>query len=235
MLTELSIRNFAIIDELRMQFHAGFNVLTGETGAGKSIILDAVMLVLGGRADTNVVRAGGTEAYVEASFALNKTVQRLIHPILAEEGLDEDENGDHLLLTRELRLNGRNICRVNGRAVNLAVLRQIAEPLIDIHGQGEHLSLLQPRSHLPLLDSYAGLVNERKTFSMAVSKLNKLQQELNELQQSERNRAQRVDMLQYQIQEIGAANLQLDEEEELRDERTRLANSEQLMRGHSCS
>jgi len=230
MLTELSIRNFAIIDELRMQFHAGFNVLTGETGAGKSIILDAVMLVLGGRADTTVVRAGGAEAYVEANFALSKSVQRMIHPILMEEGLDEDENGDHLLLTRELRLNGRNICRVNGRAVNLTVLRQIAEPLIDIHGQGEHLSLLKPRSHLPLLDSYAGLVNERKTFGLAVSKLNKLQDELNELRQSERNRAQRVDMLQYQIQEIGAAKLVEGEEEELRDERTRLANSEQLMR-----
>ncbi|MCA9923047.1 MAG: DNA repair protein RecN [Anaerolineales bacterium] len=230
MLTELSIRNFAIIDELRMQFHDGFNVLTGETGAGKSIILDAVMLVLGGRADTSVVRAGGSEAYVEATFALNKTVQRLIHPILAEEGLDEDENGDHLLLTRELRLNGRNICRVNGRAVNLNVLRQIAEPLIDIHGQGEHLSLLKPRSHLPLLDSYAGLINERKLFGMAVGKLNKLQQELNELQQSERNRAHRVDMLEYQVQEIGAATLQVGEEEELREERTRLANSEQLMR-----
>lgn len=230
MLTELSIRNFAIIDELRMQFHTGFNVLTGETGAGKSIILDAVMLVLGGRADTTVVRAGGAEAYVEATFALNKALQRQIHPILVGEGLEDDENGDHLLLARELRLNGRNICRVNGRAVNLTVLRQLAEPLIDIHGQGEHLSLLKPRSHLPLLDSYAGLVNERKTFGMAVGKLNKLQKELDDLQQSERNRAQRVDMLQYQIQEIGAATLQVGEEEELRDERTRLANSEQLMR-----
>lgn len=230
MLSELSIRNFAIIDELRLQFHAGFNVLTGETGAGKSIILDAVMLVLGGRADTSMVRTGAAKAYVEASFVLNKPLQDVIHPLLAAEGLDEEGDGEHVMLARELRVNGRNICRVNGSAVSLAVLRQVAAPLIDIHGQGEHLSLLKPRSHLPLLDAYAGLAAERKSFGDQVRKLNKVRQELHELRQDERDRAHRVDMLQFRIQEIGAANLQVGEEEELREERTRLANSEQLMR-----
>jgi DNA repair protein RecN (Recombination protein N) len=229
MLSELNIRNFAIIDELRVQFHQGFNVLTGETGAGKSIILDAVMLMLGGRADTSMIRAGATKAYVEATFVMSPALQKVMLPLLAEEGLEED-GSHHLIIARELRDSGRNICRVNGRAVNLAVLSQIAEPLIDIHGQGDHLSLLKPRSHLPLLDAYAGLHEERKAFAKEVSQLNKLKSELNELKQNERHRAQRLDMLQFQIQEIGAANLQVDEETELREERTRLANSEQLMR-----
>ena len=229
MLTELNIRNFAIIDELRVAFHAGFNVLTGETGAGKSIILDAIMLVLGGRADTSIIRAGATTAFVEASFSLNGATKKTILPLLSEEGLDEEGN-NHLFIARELRENGRNICRVNGRSVNLTVLRQIAAPLIDIHGQGDHLSLLKPRSHLPLLDAYAGLNNERRTFAQTVRKQSKLQTELNSLQQDERDTAQRVEMLQFQIKEIDAANLQEKEEAELREERTRLANSEQLMR-----
>ncbi|MCZ7671564.1 MAG: AAA family ATPase [Chloroflexi bacterium] len=119
MLNELYICDFAIIDELRLQIAPGFNVLTGETGAGKSIILDAVMLVLGGRADTNMVRAGCDKAYVEASFRLSAELQALILPLLEAEGLEE-EAGEELLLARELRLNGRNICRVNGRSVSLS-------------------------------------------------------------------------------------------------------------------
>ncbi len=229
MLTELSIRNFAIIDELRMQFHAGFNVLTGETGAGKSIILDAVSLVLGERADTTAIRAGSSQAYVEATFTLSPEALALIAPLLAEEGLDE-EAGNELLLARELRDTGRNIVRVNGRTVNLTLLRQIAAPLIDIHGQGEHLSLLKPRSHLPLLDSYAGLMGERTAVSQQVNQLHKLQRELESLHQDARAIAQRIDMLQFQVKEIDAAKLTVDEEAELREERTRLANVEQIMR-----
>ncbi|MBE2225362.1 MAG: AAA family ATPase, partial [Anaerolineae bacterium] len=227
MLNELYIRDFAIIDELRLQIAPGFNVLTGETGAGKSIILDAVMLVLGGRADTNMVRANCELAYVEAAFTLSDDLQAIIRPLLEEEGLDE-ETGNDLLLTRELRMNGRNICRINGRSVSLSLLKDIAAPLIDIHGQGEHLSLLKPRSHLPLLDSYAGLENERKAFAKQVSDLQKVQRELETLQQNERMREQRIAMLQFQIEEINSAKLKEGEEEELRAERTRLANSEQL-------
>ncbi|MCB8928343.1 MAG: DNA repair protein RecN [Ardenticatenaceae bacterium] len=232
MLTELYIRNFAIIDELRLKFHDGFNVLTGETGAGKSIILDAVTLMLGGRADTTFVRAGAGEAYVEATFTLSEALKKVVEPILEAEGLDE-EHGDEVLLSRELRLNGRNICRVNGRTVNLSVLRDVAEPLIDIHGQGEHLSLLHPRSHLPLLDSYAGVQTERAVLGVEIAALMEVQHELADLRQNERILAQRADMLRFQIEEITAARLEEDEEEELRAERTRLANSEQLMRSAS--
>ena len=229
MLTELYIRNFAIIDALRMQFAAGFNVLTGETGAGKSIILDAVMLVLGGRADMTSIRAGTEAAYVEATFAINPAIQAQLAPLLEQEGL-EDEAGDTLVLARELRENGRNFSRVNGRAVNLTILRDIAAPLIDIHGQGEHLSLLKPKAHLPLLDSYAGLVGERTAVAREVSQLHKLQRELESLHRDERQIAQRIDMLQFQVQEIDAARLEPGEEDDLRAERTRLANVEQLMR-----
>ncbi len=229
MLVELSIHNFAIIDDLRMQFAHGFVVLTGETGAGKSIILDAFSLVLGGRADTTMVRAGCELATVEATFKLPPTVKEIIMPLLKEEGL-ENEDEALLLLGREVRQNGRTVARVNGRSVNLGLMRQIAEPLVDIHGQGEHLSLLRPNAHLPLLDSYGGLVKDRETLAAEVKSLRQVQKELASLRRDERLTAQRIDMLQYQIKEIDAAELQDGEEEELKKERTRLANAEQLNR-----
>ena len=229
MLSELFIRNFAIIDELRLQLDPGFNVLTGETGAGKSIILDAVTLVLGGRADTTAIRAGSDEAYVEAAFRPDEALQVALQPVLEAEGLDE-EGGEFLTLAREMRANGRNICRVNGRTVSLSVLRQIADPLIDIHGQGEHLSLLRPRAHLPLLDAFGGLEPDRRELAAVVHELHALQRELDDLQRSRRDMALRMEMLQFKAQEIIAAALQPDEEETLRIERVRLANAEQLGR-----
>lgn len=229
MLSELFIRDFAIIDELRLQLAAGFNVLTGETGAGKSIILDAVALVLGDRADSTVVRAGSQEAYVEAVFEIDDTTRRAVAPILETEGLEDDSAG-FVTLAREVRSNGRSICRVNGRTVNLALLRQIAEPLIDIHGQGEHLSLLKPRSHLPLLDAFAGLLAEQRELSAQVGQLRTIQHDLASLRQNQRLHTQRIDMLSYQIKEIDAANLKVGEEEDLREERVRLANVEHLMK-----
>jgi DNA repair protein RecN (Recombination protein N) len=229
MLTELSIRDFAIIDNLTLPMGSGFAVLTGETGAGKSIILDAMTLVLGGRADATMVRAGAEQAYVEAVFSLTPALQATLAPLLEAEGLDE-EDGGVLVLAREVRSNGRSIARVNGRTVTLALLRDIAEPLVDIHGQGEHLSLLQPASHLPLLDSYAGLGEQRRALAAEVDRLHTVQNELRALQRDARLIAQRADMLGYQIDEISAADLVDGEEELLREERTRLANAEQLKR-----
>lgn len=229
MLSQLSIRNFAIIDDLVLKIEPGFVVLTGETGAGKSIILDAVTLVLGGRSDSSMVRAGSSQANVEAEFTLNPDLQAIINPLLVDEGLEDDIPGN-LHLAREVRENGRSISRVNGRTVSLALLRRIAEPLVDIHGQGEHLSLLKPRAHLPLLDSYAGLVGQRREFARVVDQLRTVESELQELRRDESLIAQRIDMLTYQIEEISAASLQVDEDEKLREERTRLANAEQLQR-----
>ncbi len=229
MLTELYISNFAIIDDLRLGFVPGFNVLTGETGAGKSIILDAMTLVLGGRADTSMVRAGCDQAFVEATFRLSPALRAVVTPLLKKEGLDEGDN-EYLVLARELRINGRNICRVNGRTVNLSILRSLAGPLVDIHGQGEHLSLLQPKSHLPLLDSFAGLAGARRTLAAEVRKLTAVRKELASLQQDKRAVEQRISMLEYQIQEIAAAGLKPGEDDELKAERVRLANAEQLAR-----
>ncbi len=226
MLSELFIQNFAIIDELRLRFSPGFTVLTGETGAGKSIILDAVMLLLGGRADTTMIRAGSEVAYLEGTFELSPSMRETLLPVLEPEGLDD---GQTVILARELRMNGRNICRVNGRVITLALFGQIGDHLVDIHGQGEHLSLLRPASHLPLLDSYAGLDSERDALAQQVRQLHKLQQELQRLRDDARDAARRQDMLAFQVQEIQAAGLQPDEEEELRVERTRLANAEKLM------
>ena len=228
MISELYIKDFAIIDALRMRFAPGFTVLTGETGAGKSIILDAVMLILGGRADTTSVRAGCETAYVEGIFTIPEYNRDAIIALLESEGV-EGSDPDTLLLAREVRVNGRNICRVNGRAVTLAFMSEIGEGLVDIHGQGEHLSLLQPRSHLPLLDAYAGLQEERKALSAEVRALRRLEKELADLKHNARNIAQRIDMLEFQVSEIDAARLDVDEEEALRAERARLGNVEQLM------
>lgn len=228
MISELYIKDFAIIDELRLQLSAGFIVMTGETGAGKSIILDAMMLLLGGRADTTMVRADCETAYVEGIFNLPPHYAEAIAPLLAEEGV-ESGDPDTLLLAREVRVNGRNICRVNGRAVTLNFMSDVSEALVDIHGQGEHLSLLRPRSHLPLLDAYAGLQEERRELTREVRALRKIEQELADLKHNARNIAQRIDMLEFQVSEIDAARLEIGEEEELRKERARLGNVEQLL------
>lgn len=228
MIVELNIKDFAIIDELRMQFGSGFTVLTGETGAGKSIILDAVMLLLGGRADTTMVRAGCETAYVEGIFKIPQHRRKVVSALLESEEIEAGDP-DTLLLAREVRLNGRNICRVNGRAVTLSFLSDVADGLVDIHGQGEHLSLSRPRAHLPLLDAYGGLQADRRALTAEVRDLRDLQRELANLRQNARNIAQRIDMLAFQVAEIEAARLEPGEEDSLRAERTRLGNVEQLL------
>ncbi|MEJ2558591.1 MAG: AAA family ATPase, partial [Anaerolineae bacterium] len=227
MLRELTITNFAIIDELHLRFTSGFNVLTGETGAGKSIIIDAVSLLLGGRADTTLVRTGADVAQVEGIFRLDERPVAQINPILEREGLEGDLP-DTLILGREIRATGRNYCRVNGRTVNLSLLEEISQPLVDIHGQSEHLSLLRVRSHQRFLDQFAGLDEQRETLAQEVRKLQATRKELTSLLRDEQELARRVDQLTYQVEEIDAARLQPGEEEELIIERTRLANAEQL-------
>ncbi len=226
MLAEIHIRNFAIIEELSLRFDEGLNVLTGETGAGKSIIIDAVSLLLGGRASTDWIRAGAERAEIEGHFVLGARAQA-IQPILEAEGLEGED--DLLILAREVRRNGRNICRVNGRAVSLSLLSEIGQWLVDIHGQGEHLSLLRVREHVNLLDRYAGLEAERAEMARLVQALRQVRAELTDLRQDERELARRIDLLSYQVEEITEARLEPGEEEELEAERLRLANAEQLM------
>jgi DNA repair protein RecN (Recombination protein N) len=226
-LAELRIRDLAIIDDLQWSFAPGFSVVTGETGAGKSIIVDAVELVLGSRADSTIVRAGAERAIVEAAFRLGPERRAAIALVLEREGLEGDEP-DLLLLGREVRASGRSVSRVNGRAVTLALLREVADGLVDIHGQSEHLSLLRVREHANLLDRYAELEPLRAQVAGLVGQVRTVRRELADLLQSEQELAHRADLLQFQIEEIGAAALQNGEEEELLAERLRLANAEQL-------
>lgn len=227
MLVSLSISDFAIIDRLQLEFAPGFIVFTGETGAGKSIIIDAVSAALGGKTEATLVRAGADVARVEAVFRLAGEVRAAVEAVLAREEL-LDGDGDELTLAREIRREGRSTARVNGRLVSLGLLREIGQVLVDVHGQSEHLSLLRTREHVFLLDRYAGLDAEREAFAQSVRELNDLRAELNQLRQSERQREQRLDMLNFQINEIAAARLKPGEEETLLQERTRLANAEKL-------
>src|SRR5512136_3021487 len=227
MLTELTISDLAIIDELHLQLAPGFNVLTGETGAGKSIIIDAVSLLLGGRAEAEIVRAGAERAQVEGLFRINPAVRATLDPLINENGLDADEP-DTLTLAREVRKGGRSVCRVNGRAVSLSLLRDIGQVLVDIHGQSEHLSLLRVREHINLLDRYADVWDQRTALGQVVAQLREVRRELEALIKDEREMARRADLLQFQIEEIGSAKLNPGEDVTLEKERTRLANAEQL-------
>lgn len=226
MLSELTIANFAIVEKLHLRFVPGFNVLTGETGAGKSIIIDAVGALLGGRVGAEEVRAGTDRAQVEGLFLLQPPAQATLKPLLQENGLEADD--ETLILAREIRAGGRTIARINGRAVTVRLLRDIGEQLVDIHGQSEHLSLLRTREHLGLLDRYAGLESQRWAVGERVHQLRQVRQELDSLLRDERELARRADLLAYQVEEIAAARLQVSEEEELAQERTRLANAERI-------
>jgi len=226
MLLELHIRDFAIIDNLDLELSPGFVAFTGETGAGKSIIIDAVEMLLGGRADSAVVRTGAEGAIVEGTFKLDApTLERLL-PLLEREGL-LDEPG-YLTLGREIRREGRNTHRVNGRSVNLGFLRELGEGLVDVHGQSEHLSLLRVREHLNLLDRFAQLEEARTAFSEAFTALKRIRDELEQIRQGERDAARRTELLTFQLNEITAAAPRVGEEAELLEERNRLANAEQL-------
>lgn len=231
MLNELRIRNFAIIDQLHLTFGPGLNILTGETGAGKSIIIDAVGLLLGERASTEAVRAGSEVAEIEAAFRLpdDPELGEQLHHLLDEQGLDDPDSPDWVVLSREVRLNGRNICRINGRSVSLQTLSELADLLVDVHGQGEHLNLLKPKTHVQLIDRYAGLLPLRREVAQQVSNLRHVRSELQRLRQDARTLAQRVDLLSFQAGEIAAANLRRGEEQELESERRRLGNAETLM------
>ena len=225
MLSEITIRNFAIIDELRIRFKPGFNVFTGETGAGKSIIIDAIGTLLGGRVSSEVIRAGASEALIEGVFVLDENSRRLVAQTLEEFGIEGDD--DVLIVSREIR-EGRSICRVNGRAVPASALGRITQPLVDIHGQTEHLSLLKPRRQREFLDRYGGLEPLRSRVSELVGRLRQVRAELSRLRRDERELTRRIDQLEYQIQEIASANLRPGEDEELAQERRRLLNAEKL-------
>ena len=228
MLTELRIHNFAIIDKLDLNFGPGLIILTGETGAGKSIILDAVVMLIGGRADSTLIRADADAAFVEGVFHLRGPEKESVHAVLQREELMDDP--DYVVLTREVRREGRSVARVNGRTANVSLLKELGALLIDIHGQAEHLSLLDPRAHLGLLDRYAEVARPLSDYRQTYHTLLNLRRELNDLRKAQADAERRVEILTYQAEEIESARLKPGEDEELRKERDRLANAESLSR-----
>lgn len=226
MLEELSIKNFAIIDELTVQFDHGLTVLTGETGAGKSIIIDAIGLLIGGRGSSEFVRYGAKRAEIEGLFTIHDD-----HPVVqkADEFGITVEDG-MLILRRDLTDRGKSICRVNGKLVTLTILREIGQLLVDIHGQHEHQVLLHSEKHLTLLDSYATneIIEAKDEYLKLYKKYHQLTKEVEKVAKNEQELAQRQDLIQYQLNEIDKAKLLPNEDEELERERYKLANSERL-------
>lgn len=219
MLLDLRIKDFAIVDELTLALEPGLNALTGETGAGKSILIDALGAVLGDRVGPSVVRAGAGKAVVEATFA---------RPESMPQDLELDADDEVVILSREIGATGRSSARLNGRGVPLSMLQTAGHALVDIHGQSDHQSLLRPATHLHFLDRFGGLDAQRQELAETVRRLRLVRQDLARLQSDAREMARRQDLLRFQVQEIEAAGASPDEDDELGSRRTVLANAERL-------
>ena len=226
MLTELRIQDFAIIDHLELEFGPGLVVFTGETGAGKSIIMDALDMLLGGRSDATAIRSEADLARVEGTFKLSGPERAAAHEVLKREDLLDEQN--YVTLGREIRREGRSLARINGRSINLALLKELGELLVDIHGQSEHLSLLNVRAHLGLLDRYANVESLLAAYRKSYQNLLGIRRELEALVEAQQDAQRRTELLTFQADEIEAARLKPGEDEELRKERDRLANAEAL-------
>ena len=226
MLQDLIITNFALIDHLELSLEPGLNVLTGETGAGKSIIVDAIGLLLGERAEEGSIRAEAEGAKVEGLFSLSPETTDALESVLATAGVAIDDG--EVVVVREINHHGRNICRVNGSIVPLRVLSGIAEHLVDIHGQSQHLSLLNVREHLQILDRYAGLDNLRASVADGTREIARSRGKLATLRNDTEKMTRLGDLLQYQYQEIIGVKLQPGEDEALKVDQHLAANAERL-------
>ncbi|WP_026689328.1 DNA repair protein RecN [Alteribacter aurantiacus] len=227
MLVELSIKNFAIIDHVTVPFEEGLTVLSGETGAGKSIIIDAIGLLIGGRGSVEFVRHGSKRAEIEGLFSVDPSND--IHSLMEEVGI-EVAGDDMVVLRREITSQGKSICRVNGKLVTLAILRQLGQMLVDIHGQHEHQQLLQVDKHLFLLDRYAEneIKEAKEEYQSIYKRFIETKKSFEKLSANEQQMAQRLDLIKYQLSEIENADLKPNEDDELQMEKQKLGNSEQL-------
>ncbi len=224
MLAQLHIENIAVIQEADMAFGAGFNALTGETGAGKSIVVDAIGAILGQRTSRDLIRTGAKSACVEALF---RDLPEL--PWFRENAVAPDENGE-LLLRREIQADGRNLCRANGQMLTVAQLKTLGDQLVNIHGQHDGQQLLDPACHLSYLDRFGDLVEgPLAEFQVAYDAVLALKKEMSALQMDESEKARRLDALQYQIDELERAELKEGEQEALAKRRGLLRNAEKLM------
>jgi DNA repair protein RecN (Recombination protein N) len=230
-LLELSIRNFAILDQVTLRWAPGLNVLTGETGAGKSIIVDAVSALMGSRMGADWVRTGADQAVIEGIFELPEETDdaegQTLTALLDEYDL-LPEGETTLILSREISRAGRTFCRVNGRPVLLSVLHEVGRRLVDIHGQSEHLSLLRTREHLYLLDRYGGTVGLREELAGLVTELERIRHALRESDEEERRLAREAALLRHEVAEIQGVAPQPNEDADLAQQRDRLRNAERL-------
>ena len=227
MLLELNVSNYALIDDLKISFSPGLNVLSGETGAGKSIIIGAINLLLGERATTEQIRQGSDLTIVEGIIRTEPGLTEIINTMLENAGISCE---DELFLAREVSRNGRSIARVNGRAVPVSFLKEIGQVLIDLHGQHQHQSLLRQDQHIDLLDAFGGaeVMLSRKKIQDLWRRRLELKKELSGFGEDSAERERRIDLYSYQVREISEAQLQLGEDEQLAEREKVLANSERL-------
>ena len=225
MLLEISIKNFAIIEEISLNFEKGMTVLTGETGAGKSIIIDAMNMMLGSRATTDVIRHGAPKAEIEGLFAVESN--RHLTALFEEQGL---EWTDELIIRREILQNGRSVSRINGQMVNLSVLKAVGQHLVDIHGQHDQEELMRPQLHITMLDEFgdAAFFQTKAAYRQTFEDYKRLRKQVVELQHNQQENKARIEMLEFQIAEIEAAALEVEEDVRLEQERQRLLNHKMI-------
>lgn len=225
MLLEISIKNFAIIEEISLNFEKGMTVLTGETGAGKSIIIDAMNMMLGSRATTDVIRHGAPKAEIEGLFTVESN--RHLTALFEEQGL---EWTDELIIRREILQNGRSVSRINGQMVNLSVLKAVGQHLVDIHGQHDQEELMRPQLHITMLDEFgdAAFFKTKAAYRQTFEDYKRLRKQVVELQRNQQENKARIEMLEFQIAEIEAAALEVEEDVRLEQERQRLLNHKMI-------
>ena len=222
MLNQLSVRNVAVIDKLDINLHDGVSVLTGETGAGKSIIIDSINMILGDRANKELVRYGTDKAVVQAVFDAPKSVIN----ILEENDIDVEDGT--VIITRQVTKEGKSVARINGMVVTLNILREISDRLINIHGQHDNQALLTPIRHITFLDAYADNEEYINRYKDILSKKREIEKKISSLEMDEQEKMQRIDLLEYQVKEIKKASLEKDEEDDLREQRDIYTNAEQI-------
>ena len=222
MLNSLSIKNVAVIDSVNLDLSDGLSVLTGETGAGKSIIIDSINMILGARADRELVRHGAEKAMVQAVFDTSAEIEKM----LSDNDIDSD--GEQLIVTRSLTAEGKSVAKINGTIVPLALLREVSGLLVNIHGQHDNQALLTPSKHIIFLDEYAKNEELLNSYTNLYSKMKEISAALNRLNVNEQEKKQRTDLLEYQINEISAADLSEGEEEDLRNRLEVCRNAEKI-------
>lgn len=218
MIANLHIQNIGIIDDISIDFNEGFNVLTGETGAGKTLIIDSLSIIAGGRFSKEMIRKGQSHSFVEVCLYMPEHIQAI------------DGN---IIVTREIYTNGRNMCKINGRMVTVNELREFMKNIIDIHGQQDNQTILEASSHIEYLDSFSGeiLKKVKEEYDRFYQNYQEIKQKLKENYGDEKEKQRKLDLLHYQIKEIKEANLKASEEEELENHRNKMLNAEKICDG----